>query len=774
MSDHVNKNFISSITGKHLLTETDKRLILKKEKESAEILRLQQVKLQEESNKQRFIAAHYEKLRNPYIPALSKDITKSLNESLGRHFSRLPKHLHEQVSSPSDWIPHNTPVGIFYVNQITGEWMNAFGHVALSLEDLLHATGEDMNSDASQRSTSSDIIPDTILPEPTSALDYAVWATTFVNSPTWQTDTNFAVVPMIALASNNNNGFRLANQQNASGVDLASLVGQITLVPDTRRVVSVYYLWDEMSSWTIDKHNYYKQTADGFTYSNGRFLNPWTDVQYEDVKQAVVSVLNYANTQNVNINYFCDDHETTDPLYGLQGYNTGYGLVKPTDFDVSGNPIRNFPSSGGWTLDARIIPAYMHDPRFNDFINPQNNKSVAEAFLDYYKTFTVQPGLSATAEQVLQLWYGITHPGDFEIAGLDYYRQFSFFGPSGPKSQAVKTDELYIRAALDGALHELVNGYYSTRAFTEAFASIPRFQNTIYSNYENYPIDEIEGEYARDSNDQVFLNPTFTAYSGGKGFYGNNGNIIWNSDGQPNYISGYISNPTTDRERYSWCGHNQLTYTGPGTLVRYANDNSDPLWGSKVAHKQFIDDVKWVRHMFRTDPSFWQTHTPWFGPGMGYSTNNSGRYWYEFFYHTVLHGVLYTILFQYPYVELYTLRLQAALDAWRVISNDSKSRACSNSTGDINSVVDRLVLGDAVQGIVKSGGKLLKSNKYLWRLTASHAHVRANNTIVFQRVGSDSDIPSEVIVDCSVPLNGYGIWIKRNISTPPQYVIVPE
>jgi hypothetical protein len=208
--------------------------------------------------------------------------------------------------------------------------------------------------------------------------------------------------------------------------------------------------------------------------------------------------------------------------------------------------------------------------------------------------------------------------------------------------------------------------------------------------------------------------------------------------------------------------------------VRYANDNSDPLWSSKVAHKQFIDDVKWVRHMFRTDPSFWQTHTPWFGPGMGYYTNGSGRYWYEFFYHTVLHGVLYTILFQYPYVEFYTLRLQAALDAWRVISNDSKARTCSNSTGDINSVVDRLVLVDAVQGIVKSGGKLLKSNKYLWRITASHAHVRANNTIVFQRVGSDSDIPSEVIVDCSVPLNGYGIWIKRNISTPPQYVIVPE
>ena len=46
----------------------------------------------------------------------SKDFAKSLNASLGRHFSRLPKHLHEQVSNPSEWIPHNTPVGIFYVN----------------------------------------------------------------------------------------------------------------------------------------------------------------------------------------------------------------------------------------------------------------------------------------------------------------------------------------------------------------------------------------------------------------------------------------------------------------------------------------------------------------------------------------------------------------------------------------------------------------------------------------------------------------------------------
>jgi hypothetical protein len=138
-----------------------------------------------------------------------------------------------------------------------------------------------------------------------------------------------------------------------------------------------------------------------------------------------------------------------------------------------------------------MITAYMHDPRFNNYINPQNNKSVATAFLDYYKEFTNQPGLCSSAEQVLQSWYGITQSGDFEIAGLDYYRQFSFYGPGGPKSQAVKTDEFYIRAALDGALHELVNGYYSTRAFNEAFATIPRFQNAVYSNYENYPINAL-------------------------------------------------------------------------------------------------------------------------------------------------------------------------------------------------------------------------------------------------------------------------------------------
>jgi len=649
--------------------------------------------------------------------------------------------------------------------------MNGFGVVAHSLEELLHAAGEDTHSFGESKPTlsqNSDILPETVLPTPTSALDYTVWATTFVNSPTWQTDTNFGIVPMIILSGNVNSGFRLANEQNASSVNLSNFIGEISLIPDTRRVVNLYYLWDEMSSWSIDKHNYYKQTADGFTYSNGRFLNPWTDVQYEDVKQAVVSVLNYANTQNVNINYFCDDHETTDPLYGLQGYNTGYGLVKPDDFDVSGNPIRNFPSSGGWTLDARIIPAYMHDPRFNNFINPQNNKSVSQSFLDYYKQFTNQPGLSATAEQVLQLWYGITHAGDFEIAGLEYYRQFSFYGPSGPKSQAVRTDEIYIRAALDGALHELVNGYYSTRAFTEAFSSIPRFQNSIYSNYENYPIDAIEGEYARDSNDQVFLNPTFTSCSGGKGFYGNNGNIIWNGN-DINYTSGYVSNPSTDRERYSWCGHNQPTYTGPGTLVRYANNNANPNWSKIVAHKQFVDDVKWLRHMYRTDPNYWQTHTPWFGPGMGYYPNDNYRYWYEFFYHTQLHGVLYNILFQYPYNSSVTTVLQNALDEWRTTSNDSKARCCSNSTGDINSLADRVVLKDAVQGVLMSGGKLLKTNKYLWRITAPPTAKRTNNTIVFQNLQSGfvvSDLPSEVVVDCNDPLNGYGFWIKRNVSTP--------
>jgi hypothetical protein len=798
MREHVNKNFISSITGKHLLKETDKRSVLKKEKEAAEILRLQQVKLQEESNKQRFIAAHYEKLRTPYVPVLNKEFAKSLNESLTRHFSRLPKHLHEQVATPSDWVPHNTPVGLFYVNQITGEWMNSFGHVALSLEDLLHATGEDMNSDVSQRFILSDIIPDTILPEPTSALDYAVWATTFYDIsqlPGWNTEAyeTLAVVPSVGIKGS----FKTVGITNGSDVDYASFKSGIETIPKTRRVMGGYYFWKDIPFWTQDIRDYYKNKSDGVTYMSERFITPWTDVAFTENKQNLKSILNNFDTvYDVDFDYIHDDKETLVTVMDLVGQNYYEGSTAMAP--LPGTTLNFF---GGFMPDARVIPALIQDSRFNTNVNPNTGKTLATSIVDYYKTFSSNPGYTGTAEILLSKWAGITMQGDFCWAGeskrgyfsLIYTPLFRDAIPTPYYNAAHILDEGHMRSAFRGSMIEWVYGYYGTRYFTEAIAETPRYSNVKYANYESYTVNSTEAEFYRDSNDERYFSPTFPNKIGGKGWYGNSGNIISAYWMDQAYFSGYVTNPTTDKERYRWCGYGEVTYSGPGTLVRYGDkEPRSPFnwelykaWSREIAHKQLIDDLRNLRFMHRSDSNLWNTHTPYvvannleFTVYYAVAYNSDGtwnkRFWNEFLYHQILHGVLFVHLFNGSDVSSSRYALQDALDAWRTISNDSRSRPCSNATGDINLPVDRLLVGDSVVNFVRSGGKLLKSNKYLWRFTASHAHVRANNTIVFQRVGSDSDIPAQVIVDCSDQMNGYGMWIKRLVSTPPQYVTVPE
>ena len=117
---------------------------------------------------------------------------------------------------------------------------------------------------------------------------------------------------------------------------------------------------------------------------------------------------------------------------------------------------------------------------------------------------------------------------------------------------------------------------------------------------------------------------------------------------------------------------------------------------------------------------------------------------------------------------------QNILNKWRDISYNSNSRPCSNATGDVDELVDRLVLADAFDNVAMSGGRLTRTGKYLWRITAPPSAIRSNGTIVFQRVGTDSDIPATVTCSPTDPYDGRGMWIKRLVSTPPQYVTVPE
>jgi hypothetical protein len=790
MREHVNKNFISSITGKHLLNETDKRSVLKKEKEAAEILRLQQVKIQEELNKQRFIAAHYEKLRTPYNPSLNKQFAKSLNESLSRHFSRLPKHLHEQVTSPSDWVPQNTPVGIFYVNKTTGEWMNSFGHVALSLEDLLHATGEDMNSDVSQRSLTAQTIEDPILPAATSILDYEIWSTTFYNVPTWNTEsyTTFAIVPSIFLITNQYNGYR--NIGNTSASDWTTglrntFVSLASSIPESRRVCLVYAYFDEMVPFSWNKTAYYANTLDGVTYGNRRFLTPWMDTMYSDHKDHFKTVLQYLDSNNITIPYFQDDKESAAPIFGLDGLALYYGQ---SSFDASGNPTAIWANTGYggiYYYDARITASYMHDSRFTGLTNPQSNQTLSASIVDIYNSIPGNTPFTGRAPELMSRAYGVTLPGDFVAYGFYNERPYSYYGPGPAVTESQRRNDISIKRSHLSAMNELIQGNYASRVFYDTFDEVPRFNSSIYSDYEEAPISPEESIYYQDSNDEPLIIREYPNMSGGHAWYANAGNIIRPFSpmfpGSPTYISGYVRNPQTNDERYNFKGHQNPSYVpSPGaTLVRYANQTSSSTQVQReLAYKQFVWDLKTLRLQYRSKPDFWSVHAPWLWldsyNGYYNSSYDSGRYGAEFVYHLILHGVLYLTDFGNGYDGGSRTIYQNILNKWRDISYNSNSRPCSNATGDVDELVDRLVLADAFDNVAMSGGRLTRTGKYLWRITAPPSAIRSNGTIVFQRVGTDSDIPATVTCSPTDPYDGRGIWIKRLVSTPPQYVTVPE
>jgi hypothetical protein len=672
--------------------------------------------------------------------------------------------------------------------------MNSFGHVALSLEDLLHATGEDMHSDVSQRLLTVQTIEDPILPAATSILDYEVWITTFYDVPTWNTEnyTTFSVVPGIIIDTNQYNGYRAIGNTSASDWTTGKrneFVSLASSIPESRRVCMVYAYFDEMVPFSWNKTAYYRNTLDGVTYENTRFLTPWMDTMYSENKDHFKTVLQYLDSNNITIPYFQDDKESVSPIFGLDGLSLYYGK---SSFDVSGNPtaIWNtdpyFISWGGtYYFDARTTASYMHDSRFTGLTNPQSNQTLASSIVDIFNSIPGNTPFTGSAPELLSRAYGVTHPGDFVAYGFSNERQWSYFGPGPATTESQRTRDILIKASHLSAMNELIQGNYASRVFYDTFDEIPRFNSSIYSDYEEAPISPEESIYYQDSNDAPIIIREYPNFSGGHAWYANAGNIIRQGylsfPGSPTYISGYVRNPQTDDERYNFQGHENPSYVpSPGaTLVRYANQTSSTTeFQRQITHKQFVYDLKTMRLHYRSKPDFWTVNTPWLWNdrynGYYLTSFDSGRYGVEFVYHLLLHGVLYLNDFGNGGDSGSRTIYNNILNKWRDISYNSNSRPCSNATGDVDELVDRLVLADAFDNVAMSGGRLNRTGKYLWRITAPPSAIRANGTIVFQRVGNDSDIPATVTCSPTDPYDGRGIWIKRLVSTPPQYVIVPE
>ena len=663
-------------------------------------------------------------------------------------------------------------------------------------------------------------IPDPPLPEPTSILDYEVWAVDWqylgplrqsVNNPNGYGSANYetiAIVPTVIIAANEYNGYRPFSDNTSSTFSLITTITEASNIPVTRRVLQPYCIWDDLPALSGTKANHYiNNTNDGTTYLGVRFQTMWHDVQYNDVKNALIGIFTKCANAGITFPYCTDNRglEVVGRIYPLQGAHTNW-----TDkgFDADGNPLADYGNKtvgGVRRPDARFFAANIADSRFTTYVNPQTGKTIAARMIEFYNALSGN-SFSGSAVDLYSKAAGVTLFNDFIYYGGYTEKPYSFYRPGAAVSEAQRQDEIYKAQAWIGAVDEFINGYYAVRCFTEAKQAVPGFENMKYSSYEMDPVSLDESKYFKDSNDQPIVKVPFPNMAGSKGWYGWHGNIIYplyaietlhegsNVTIAPNYVSGYVINPQTDFERYNWQGHQNPSYVPSvgATLVRYAHNPviNYAQWKLQVSHKQFVNDVKLLRHMFITNPNYYEDHTPFLNqfelgsypgntnlspaiPGaptcLYNDTYNSARYLREFVYHTLLHGVLFVM----NYGAARNI-VQEILDTWRNISYNSHSRPCSNSTGNINLPVDRLILADAITNVTMSGGRMVKTGKYLWRITAPPSAIRSSNTILFQRVGSDSDIPAQVIVDCTDPLNGYGMWIKRNISTPPRYIIIPE
>jgi hypothetical protein len=626
---------------------------------------------------------------------------------------------------------------------------------------------------------SSDISP---LDPAKSFLDYEVWASTFYDVPntvwnysgTTASYDTLSVVPSVQMIGKQNNGWRTVNITNGSDYDFSTLhIKKLKSIPNSRRVMIPYYFWIDTPTFSKTYYDYYKNTPDGITYSGTRLLGIWNDVEYTDYKTSVKAVLKKYSDSNLIFDYLYDDREVGSPIWDLDGYNNYYSQ----GICVNNAAGTTMPFTDGYMPDARAQAAIINDSRFNSTVNPQTNKTFAQSFLDYYKYFSNQPNLSSTASQVLSKWAGITLAGDFCFAGESKRGYYSCYGQGTSYSASHIQDEFYMKYSWSATIREWLYGYYSSRGILEALSEDANLNEVEYSNYEAYPINKTESVYALDSSGYQMFLPEYSNISGGKGFYGGGGYIIYYppSPYSPEMSSGYAKTPVTDLQKYSWVGLGDSSYetNNPSAgLVRYANNTSDADFNSQVSYKMLVDDVKKLRHMLISSPSFWQKHVPIVTPGNLEFTNlytYDIGYWYEMMYHIILHGVLYIMHFEGNDIPERRKMVHSALEVWRTKSHNSKAQPCSNSKGDVDSNVDRVLLKDAMENVLMSGGKLLKSEKYLWRITVPPKFFDSGGMATLIRNGTDNDIPDKIIISSAVVEESKGCWILRNNSTPPSY-----
>jgi len=704
----------------------------------------------------------------------------------------------------------------------------SFNNSSSSSSIPLSSSSSSLSSSSS--SSSSLYIPGGNLPEPSSALDYEVWAAHWsgnmfgVNNPEYGRfgHPNYellSIVPGIPIFGTNYNGFRMPSDTNSASITSANFQefkNKITSVPSGRRVMLPYYWLPDIGCYTKLHDQYYRNTSDGVVYDDGtrqdRILTCWLDNNSNDCADSFRSFLQRCINDGFNFDYIMNNQETQDN-YWIDGRNSYPNWLDDTD----GDGYRNDPSPGidsaSFMHDARRVSAIMSDSRFTSYVNPYTGKTFAQEFMENYQALRVRSGLSEDSrswQQILAPFANANSPMHFR--SRDFYWQAygcsDGCSPDGITINGLVHPEGYNlffhavpawRAAAD-SWH--FNVYW--KRFRDVLGEFAEFLNTIHMEYTASAVNSEEAKFFQLSNMEISMQPALAdSWTGSSRYYAGFFNIIFPNwalppDGDYNdaktYCSGYVLTPQNEDELFNWCGYLVQDYKGPSgesNLIRYPETDVYPnatgfdpslvkRWYTEYCFKYLVHLIKLERVHLRSDPNHWEKFVPWIGY-QGYSEarwfNGDVAYYHEMIRHTILNGARIFQVFESSYAPDSCRIIHEILDEWRSISGNSRAQPCSNEFGDVSQPVDRMVLKDVFENVLISGGRLVEHpDWYIWRISVAPKHFNSDGICILTKQIQDQDLPDTIIIDSNTSRNNddssrRGVWVQRNVPGAPIYSV---
>jgi hypothetical protein len=614
----------------------------------------------------------------------------------------------------------------------------------------------------------------------------------------------YSIVPIPSVASNEYNGYRIPENLDSSSISdaaLASAKSLMDIIPPGRKSLHVRYWYPDIANYTVRHTNFYKNTSDGTTYLGERVLTCWADNSSDDCVANYTAFLDRCTGTGFTFDYVVNDQEAQDNYY-IEGLNS-YAQYPFTSTE-----------SGYAQSEARRISAIVADDRFTTYANPTTGKTFAAEFLETYNSLRTQAGLSADTRSYLDIlapFLGVTGITNY-VSITKYWTAYGCATGCAPdgfsRGGLVHPEGYNLFTNVIPAWKKVADNWHFNfywKKFHDAPQAVAGMENVIHLEYLTDPVSIQEAPYTQGSNLESLgvRDPLINSYTGmGGRYYAGFYNIVWSNYNLPELVplgtsfdvvrsqeTGYVRNPVDDFERYNFNGYLVDEYKGPAgdaNLVRYptvfpyiANSLDFDLkaeWYTQYNYKMLVLLLKLTRHIFRSDPTLWQKFAPW----IGYLNYNDARwidgdpsYYHELIYHILLHGPRLFQIFHFNYTGSQSEIIHNILDEWRHISDNSKCIPCSNSTGDTENPVDRILLYEAFDNLLISGAKLENNpNNYIWRISVAPEHF-VNGICTLTRQNNDVDLPETITIDANNGDLGQqrGVWIRRFTQGVPQYAV---